>query len=80
MLAKLASESSATIWKFAISSTERWRDRPLSEPVQGTDEPLRVPASDRAMIKPLEKAEKERQATIAGRRAGTMAFLRQLLG
>jgi ribosome-associated protein len=62
---------------------ERWRDRLLSEPDQGTEELLReYPQADRATLtKLLEKAEKERleQRSPVGARE-LFAFLRQLLG
>jgi ribosome-associated protein len=62
---------------------ERWRDRLLSDPVDGLNELLReYPHADRAILsKLLEKAEKERleQRSPVGARE-LFAFLRQLFG
>jgi len=62
---------------------ERWRDRLLSEPASGLDELLRAyPQADReALVKLLEKAERERleQRSPVGARE-LFAFLRRLLG
>jgi len=62
---------------------ERWRDRLLSEPVEGMKELLQeYPQADQAALaKLLEKAEKERleQRSPVGARE-LFAFLRQLLG
>src|ERR1700726_4124515 len=62
---------------------ERWRDRLLSEPAIALDELLQeYPDADRAaLIRLLEKAEKERleQRSPVGARE-LFAFLRQLLG
>jgi ribosome-associated protein len=62
---------------------ERWRDRLLSEPVLGLSDLLEeYPQADRAaLVKLLEKAEKERleQRSPVGARE-LFAFLRELLG
>lgn len=62
---------------------ERWRDRLLSEPASGLEELLReYPQADReALVKLLEKAERERleQRSPVGARE-LFAFLRRLLG
>ncbi len=62
---------------------ERWRDRLLSEPKAALDELIEEhPQADRAaLVKLLEKAEKERleQRSPVGARE-LFAFLRQLLG
>ena len=84
VLAKLAERKRSHDLEIRhFQQIERWRDRLLSDPLQGLNELLQeYPHADRAILsKLLEKAEKERveQRSPVGARE-LFAFLRQLFG
>jgi ribosome-associated protein len=84
VLAKLAERKRSHDLEIRhFQQIERWRDRLLSEPLEGLNELLQeYPHADRAVLGRLvEKAQKERleQRSPVGARE-LFAFLRQLLG
>jgi ribosome-associated protein len=84
VLAKLAERKRSHDLEIRhFQQIERWRDRLLSDPLQGLNELLQeYPHADQAVLgKLLEKAQKERleQRSPVGARE-LFAFLRQLLG